>query len=190
MRWHRQGWRLLWRWKSRPRGGGPHLSPEVRELIATISRENRLWGTERISGELRKLGIAVSNRSIRRYRWPGPARSPSQTWRTLLRNHAYHLWAADLLTVHTLTFRTLYVLVFIAHGRREVVHGHVTATPTAAREWRHVIAATPWGHTPRQLRRDRAAVDGRHVRPRARRIGSDAIATPLHAPTATAIGRA
>jgi hypothetical protein len=57
----------------------------------TMSRENRLWGTERIRGELLKLGIVVTNRSIRRYRWRGPRRSPSQTWRTFLRNHAHHL---------------------------------------------------------------------------------------------------
>ena len=43
VRWHRQGWRLFWRWKSRSRGGGPHLSPQVQDLIATMSRENRLW---------------------------------------------------------------------------------------------------------------------------------------------------
>ena len=82
VRWHRQGWRLFWRWKSRSRGGRPHLCPEIRDLIVTMSRENRLWGTERIRGELLKLGIVVSNRSIRRYRWRGPVRSPSQTWRT------------------------------------------------------------------------------------------------------------
>jgi len=92
VRWHRQGWRLFWRWKSRSRGGRPHLSPEVRELIATISRQNRLWGTERIRGELLKLGIVVSNRSIRRYRWRGPRRPPSQTWRTFLANHARRLF--------------------------------------------------------------------------------------------------
>src|SRR5438552_3819363 len=71
VRWHRQGWRLFWRWKSRSRGGRPHLSREVQELITTMSRENRLWGTERIRGELLKLGIVVSNRSIRRCRWRG-----------------------------------------------------------------------------------------------------------------------
>jgi hypothetical protein len=41
--WHRQGWRLFWRWKSRSCGGRPHLSPEVRDLIASMSRDNRLW---------------------------------------------------------------------------------------------------------------------------------------------------
>jgi hypothetical protein len=97
-------------------------APEVRDLIVTMSRDNRPWGTERIRGELLKLGIVVSNRSIRRYCWRGPARSPSQTWRTFLRKHAHHFWAADLFTVPTLTFKTLYVLVFIAHGRRELVH--------------------------------------------------------------------
>jgi len=92
VRWHRQGWRLFWRWKSRSRGGRPHLSAEVRELIATMSGENPLWGTERIRGELLKLGIVVSNRSIRRYRWRGPRRPSSQTWRTFLANHARRLF--------------------------------------------------------------------------------------------------
>jgi transposase InsO family protein len=187
VRWHRHGWRLLWRWKSRARGGRPHLSPEERELIMTMSRDNRLWGTERIRGELLKLGIAVSNRSIRRYRWQGPRHAPSQTWHTFLRNHAHHLWAADLLTVPTLTFRTLYVLVFIAHGRRELVHVNVTANPTAAWVWRQLIEATPWGQKPRHLLRDRDAVYGREFRQRAQRIGIDAIATPIHAPKANAV---
>ena len=87
----------------------------------------------------------VSSRSIRRYRWRGPARSPSQTWHTFLRNRAHHLWAVDLFTLPTLTFKTLYVLVFIAHDRRQLVHVNVTANPTAAWVWRQIIEATPWG---------------------------------------------
>jgi transposase InsO family protein len=155
----------------------------------TMSRDNRLWGTERIRGELLKLGIAVSNRSIRRYRWQGPRCAPSQSWRTFLRNHAHHLWAADLLTVPTLTFRTLYVLVFIAHGRRESVHANVTANPTAAWVWRQLIEATPWGQKPRHLLRDRDAVYGRDFRKRAQRIRIDANATPIHAPKANAVAK-
>src|SRR3984893_13511974 len=129
VRWHRQGWRLFWRWKSRSRGGRPHLSPEVRDLISTMSRDNRLWGTERIRGELLKLGIVVSNRSIRRYRWRQPQRVPTQTWRTFLRNHAHHLLAAYLLSVSPWPFETLYVMEFIDHGRRELMHVNVTANP-------------------------------------------------------------
>src|SRR3712207_1301900 len=94
IRWPRQGWRLLWRWKSGVRLGRPRLSAEVRELIATMARENPRWGTERLRGELLKLGIAVSNRSIRRYRGRGPAGRPSQTWGTFLANHRPQVWAA------------------------------------------------------------------------------------------------
>ena len=134
-----------------------------------------------------KLGLVVSNRSIRRYRWRGPMRSPTQTWRTFLRNPAQHLWAADLFTVPTLTFKTLSVLVFIAHGRRELVQVKVTANPTAAWVWRQLIEATPWGHTPRQLLRDRDAVSGRDFRRRAKRLGIDASTTPVRSPRANAV---
>jgi transposase InsO family protein len=187
VRWHRQGWRLFWRLKSRSRGGRPHLSPKLRELIATMTRENRLRGTERIRGELLKLCIVVSNRSIRRYRWRGPRHPSSQTWRTFLANHAHHLWAADLLTVQTLTFKTLYVLVFIAHGRRQLMHVNVTSNPTAAWVWRQLIEATPWGHKPRHLLHDRDAAYGRDFRQRARRVGIDSIATPVRSPRANAV---
>ncbi len=86
-----------------------------------------------------------------------------------------------------MTFKTLYVLVFIAHGRRELVHVNVTANPTAAWVWRQVLEATPWGSKPRHLLRDRDAAYGRDFRRRARRIGIDAIATPIHALQANAI---
>ena len=101
------------------------------------------WGSERIRGELLKLGLVVSKRSIQRYRRRGPAHPSSQSWRTFLRNHAHHLCATDLLSVPTLTFKTLYVLVFIAHRRRELVHVNVTANPTAAWVW----ATGDRGHT-------------------------------------------
>ncbi len=185
--WHRQAWKLLWRWKSRTALGRPRLSQEVRELIAIMSRDNPLWGTERIRGELAKLGLAVSNRSIRRYRWRGPVRSPSQTWRTFLANHRRQIWAADLFTVHTLTFRTLYVLFFIAHGRRELVHFNITAHPTAAWVWRQLIEATPWGRKPHYLIRDRDRVYGGDFVQRAKALRIQTLLTPVRAPQANAI---
>src|ERR671925_188306 len=187
IRWHRQAWRLFWRWRSRGPIGRPRLSAEVRELIATMARDNPRWGSERIRSELLKLGIVVSKRSIQRYRRRGPAHPSSQTWRTFLANHAHHLWAADLLRVQTLTFTTLHVLVFIAHSRRELMHVNVTANPTAAWIWRQVIEATPWDCKPRHLLRDRDAVYGRDFRQRAGRVGIDAIATPVRSPRANAI---
>ena len=187
IRWHHQAWRLFWRLRSRGPLGRPRVSVEVQELIVTMARDNPRWGSERIRGELLKLGLTVSKRSIQRYRPRGRAGPPSQTWRTFLANHAHHLWAADLLPVQTLTFKTLYVLIFIAHGRRELMHVNVTANPTAAWVWRQVIEAMPWGRKPRHLLRDRDAVYGRDFRACAGRIGIDAIATPVASPRANAV---
>jgi transposase InsO family protein len=187
VRWHRQGWRLFWRWRSRSRGGRPHLAAGTRERIRRMSRDNRLWGTERIRGELLKLGIVVGNRSVRRYRWRGPARPPSQSWRTFLANHRPRIWAADLLTVQTLTFRTLYVLVIVAHERRDLIHAAVTAHPTAAWVWQQLRNATPWGRRPGYLIRDRDAVYGADFGPEAATLGIRSVLTPLRAPKANAI---
>jgi transposase InsO family protein len=152
-----------------------------------MSRDNRLWGTERIRGELLKLGIAVGNRSIRRYSCRGPERRSSQSWRAFLANHRPRIWAADLLTVQTLTFRTLHVLVFVAHGRRELVHFAVTAHPTAAWVWRQLINATPWGRAPAYLVRDCDAVYGAEFVRRAAGLGIRTLLTPMRAPRANAI---
>jgi transposase InsO family protein len=186
--WHRRGWRLFWRWKSHPGLGRPRLSAEVRELIATIARENPRWGSERIRGELRKLGIAVSKRSIQRYRRRGPAHPPSQTWRTFLANHAGAIWAAALCTVQMLTFETLYVLVLIAHGRRELVHVAVTAHPAAAWVWRQLVEATAWGRRPCFLLRNRDFVYGGDFGSRLAGLGVEQVLSPVRAPRANAVG--
>jgi putative transposase len=183
VRWHRQAWKLFWRWRSRGRLGRPRLSAEVRELIARMARENPRWGSERIRGELLKLGVAVSKRSIQRYRQRGPARPPSQTWRTFLANHRPQIWAADLFTVQTLTLRTLYILLFITHGRRELIHVNLTANPSAAWVWQQVIEATPGGRQPGYLLRDRDAVYGGDFVPRARRRGIQTLLSPVQAST-------
>jgi putative transposase len=187
LRWHRQGWRLFWWWRSRRPTGRPRLTREVRELIRRLSEEHRRWGTERLRGELLKLGIAVGNGSIRRSRWRRAPRPPSQTWATFLRHHAHAIWAADLLTVPPLTFKTLYVLFFITHGRRELVHVAVTVHPTAAWVWRPLIEATPWGRQPTYLLRDRDRVYGGDFTPRAKAIGVQTVLTPFRAPQTNAI---
>ena len=188
VRWHHHTWKLFWRWRSRHRPGRPRLSAEVRELIAQMARQNPRWGSERIRGELLKLGLTVSKRSIQRYRRRGPAGPPSQTWRTFLANHRPDIWAADLLTVQTLTFPTLYVLLFITHARRELVHVNVTASPTAAWIWQRVREATPWGRQPRYLLRDRDAVYGGDFARRAQqRLGIHTLLSPVRAPRANAV---
>jgi len=117
----------------------------------------------------------------------GPKRPPSPSWRTFLANHRPSIWAADLLTVQTLTFRTLYVLLFVAHGRREVVHLAVTAHPTAAWIWRQLINATPWGRTPAYLVRDRDAAYGADFVRKAGGLGIRTLLTPVRAPRGNAI---
>ena len=107
--WHRKGFRVYWRWKSRHRPGGrPPVTLEVlvRDLIRRLFRENPLWGAPRVHGELRMLGIEVSQTAVAKYmlRHRGP---PSQNWRTFLHNHAKDLESIDFFTVPTITFRFL-----------------------------------------------------------------------------------
>jgi hypothetical protein len=87
LRWHRQGFRAYWHWKSWRRGGRPRIDREIRELIRRMSRENPLWGSPRIHGELLMLGIDVSESTVRRY-MIRIGRPRSQGWKAFLRNHA------------------------------------------------------------------------------------------------------
>jgi len=136
-----------------------------------MAGENPLWGTERIRGELLKLGLVVSARSIRRYRRRQPARPPSLAWRTFLHNEIAGIWAVDLLVVQTLTFKTLYVLFFIEHARRHLVHFNVTEHPTVAWVWQQLLNATPDGKQPCFLVHDRDGVYGVDFDTRMGRLG-------------------
>lgn len=170
IRWHRQGFGAFWRWKSRPRGGRPAIPRAIRDLIREMSRANWLWGAPRIHGELLKLGIEVAESTVAKYMVKHPRR-PGQSWATFLRNHAAGIAATDLFVVPMIGFKLLYCLVFLAHGRREIVHHAVTAHPTA--EWvaRQMTEAFPWDTAPRYLVRDRDAVYGHVVRRRLRALG-------------------
>ena len=187
IRWHRKGWRLYWTWKSRTKLGRPHLSPEVRALIARISKENPLWGSERIRGELLKLGIAVSNRSIRRYRRHRLGPRDNQRWRTFLTNQVRGIWAADLFVVQTVSYRVLYVFFLLRHDRREWIHFNVTASPTAAWIWRQVVEATPLGRQPKFLIHDRDADYRRDFDERLAKLDITGVQTAPRAPRMNAI---
>jgi putative transposase len=136
IRWHRKGFRLFWRWKSRPRGR-PRLPTDLQRLLNEMATANRTWGEERITSELLlKLGIRVSPRTVRRYMPAGVsprngARSP--TWSTFVRNHASAVLACGFFVTITATFRVLYVFVVLDVGTRRIAHWNVTDHPTA--EW-------------------------------------------------------
>ncbi len=134
IRWHREGFRMFWRWKSRM--GRPQIPEDLRSLICQMARENPLWGEERIANKLLlKLRIRPSPRTVRKYMPKEPSRGPrnDQRWVTFLRNHAGGILACDFFVSVTATFRVLYVFVLLEHGSRRIVHVGITTHPTA--EW-------------------------------------------------------
>src|ERR1700730_13150214 len=130
VRWHRADFRLYWCWKSRRRGGRPTVPLEIRKLIREMSIANSLWGAPRIHGELLKLGIEIGQTSVAKYMATrrGP---PSQGWKTFLNNHADGIAAMDLFVVPTISFRLLYGLLIVGHGRRQILWLGVISQPTA-----------------------------------------------------------
>ncbi len=145
VQWHRQGFRLYWRWRSR--SGRPSVGREVRDLIRQMNSANPLWGAPRIHGELLKLGIEVSQATVSKYmvRRIG---TPSPTWRSFLRNEAIGIAAIDMFVAVSASFRRLYVMIILAHGRRRIVRFDVTQHPTAAWPSQQVIEAFPWTQLP------------------------------------------
>jgi transposase InsO family protein len=155
--WHRKGFRLLWTWKSRRRGGRPTVPADLRTLIRTMSRDNPLWGAPRIHGELLKLGLDVSQATVAKYMARPPMPPPSQSWRTFLTNHLQQIAGADFFVVPTATYRLLFVLVILAHERRRIVHVAVTDNPTAAWTSQQLREAFPWDQVPSYVVHDRDA---------------------------------
>jgi transposase InsO family protein len=179
IRWHRQGFRLFWRWRSR--SGRPLVHREVRKLIRQMSIANPLWGAPRIHGELLKLGIDISQATVAKYmvRRRG---APSPTWRTFLRNHAAGIAAIDMFVVASASFRLLYVTVILAHERRRIIHTAVTQHPTAAWLSRQVTEAFPWDTAPRYLLRDRDGSYGAYFCNRVEAMGITEVITAPRSP--------
>jgi transposase InsO family protein len=158
VRWHRDWLRRRWSRRSRSRPNGrPKIEQQIRALVREIATANPLWGAPRIHGELRMLGVAVSERTVSRLleRQPRPR---SQTWRTFLTNHLASAASMDFFTVPTLTGRVLFVLVLLSHDRRRIVHLNVTDHPTAAWSAQQVVEAFPDDTAPRWLHRDRDCI--------------------------------
>ena len=148
----------------------PKVPLEIRKLIREMSLANPLWGAPRLHGELLKLGIDVGQTSVAKYMARRP-NSPSQGWKTFLHNHADGIASIDLFVVPTVSFRLLYALVILRHGRRQIMWLGVTAHPTA--EWiaRQLTEACGWEPAPRYLIRDRDCVYGEYFKRRLRAMG-------------------
>jgi hypothetical protein len=130
--WHRAGFRLYWRWKSRRRGGRPSITPELRAQIRRLAQENTGWGAPRIHGELQRLGFVLSERTVARYLSGTQRRGDAaKRWLAFLHNHREAIVAFDFFTIPTASFRVLYCFFVIEHERRRILHFNVTRHPSA-----------------------------------------------------------
>jgi len=170
LRWHRAGFKMLWRWKSCHKAGRPKIDHGLRTLIRRMSRENPLWGASRIHGELLMLGFEVAQSTVSKY-MVRSGMPPSQNWKTFLRNHAQAIAAIDLCVVPTLTFDLLFAFLVLGHGRRQLLWFEVTRHPTA--EWlaRQINEAFPWTSAPAYLVRDNNRAYGHVFTSRVRAMG-------------------
>ncbi|MEP7287848.1 MAG: hypothetical protein ABI947_18995 [Chloroflexota bacterium] len=182
---HRELFRLVWKRKTTKQGRKSRIPAATIALISQIAKENRLWGAERIQGELRKPGIKLAKRTIQRYmRGARPPRPSSQTGSTFLKNHATQVWACDFLSVNDWRFRQLYAFFIIELGSRRVVHVGVTRHPTdawAGQQWRE---ATPFETHPKYLIRDNDSKFGLQFARVAAGSGIKILKTPYRAPKA------
>ena len=188
LRWHRQGFRLFWKRKSRAAGTSPRLDADNVALIKRMAIDNRLWGAERIRGELLKLGIRVSKRTVQKYMRAARGPRPwGQSWATFLKNHADQTWACDFLQTYDIFFRPLFVFFIVELGSRRVVHIAVTRSPSAQWTAQQLRNATPFGDAPRFIIRDNDDKFGVDFDRVAKTTGIKVLRSPVRAPKANAV---
>jgi transposase InsO family protein len=185
--WHREAFRLFWRWKSHRSGRQP-LPRNIRALIREMGRNNPTWGEERIANELSlKLGIRVSARTVAKYLvMDRPRGTANQRWRVFVQNHARAMVACDFFTSVTATFRVLYVFVAMEVGTRRIVHFNVTDHPTAEwtiQQFREFLA---FDHPYRFVIHDRDSIFSPGLDASVRALGVRILKTPVRAPKANA----
>ena len=184
VRWRRERFRKFWARLSKTsqlRRGRPAISAAIRQLIFRLVSANPLWRAPRIHGELKLLGITVSERTVSRILRSIP-RPPSQTWRTFLKNHIGDIIAIDFFTVPTATFRILFVLIVLEHRRRQVLHFNVTEHPTAEWTGQQIVEAFVDRDAPRYLIRDRDGVYGAAFRNRVESLKIEQVLTARQSP--------
>jgi putative transposase len=183
VRWHRAGFRVLWRFKSR-RPGRPPVDRELRDLIVRMATENPTWGAPRIHGELLKLGFTVAQATIASYMPARPRRGGlrSPTWRTFLWLHLSDSVGIDFFDIPTATFDVLHGFVVIDHERRELLHLGVTKHPTAEWTANQLPQAFPDDSTPEHLFRDRDGIFGAAFTKKVKALGIEEVISAPRSP--------
>lgn len=180
--WQRKRFRDHWsKLSRRSKPGRPSVPQEVIALIRKISSANARWGSPRIVGELKKLGIEVPKSTVEKYR-VRHRKPPSPTWKAFLKNHVSELVSIDFFTVPTVGFKVLFVLLVLAHDRRRVVHFNVTENPTAHWTAQQIIEAFPWDSAPKYLLRDRHAIYGNAFDSRVQSMGIEQVLSAPRSP--------
>jgi len=182
--WQRERFRRFWARLSKRHGrrrGRPATAVEIRRLIERMVVANPLWRAPRIHGELKMLGIAISERTVSRI-LRGLPHPPTQTWKTFLHNHLNHSVSIDFFTVPTITMKVLFVFMVLEHRRRQVLHFNVTEHPTAAWTSQQIVEAFLDRDAPRYLMRDRDSIYGDEVRLRISSMGIEDLLTAPRSP--------
>src|SRR5215468_7019504 len=183
-RWQRERFRRFWARlcnSHRRRPGRPATALPIRQLIARMVMANPLWRAPRIHGELKMLGIAISERTVSRI-IRSLRRPPNQSWRTFLHNHVGQMVSIDFFTVPTITMRVLFVLIVLEHTRRKVLHFNVTEHPTAPWTAQQIVEAFAHRDADRYLLRDRDSRYSAEVRLRIKSLGMQEILTAPQSP--------
>ena len=170
--WHRQGFRLYWRWRSRTKKvGRPRIPRRHIEFIKRISRKNPAWGEDKIFEELKiKFGVEHSTSTIRRH-MVNPRTKRGQTWRTFIDNHRGQIFACDFLTQYTVFFDVVYVFIIMELESRRVVHFNVSESPGLDWVKRKIREISPYGEGPRFLIHDNDGIFGQFGRRKEQRDG-------------------
>jgi hypothetical protein len=184
VRWQRERFRKFWARLSRVNRrhrGRRATAVEIRRLIEEMVESNPLWRAPRLHGELKMLGIEISERTVSRIlrKLPQP---PSQTWKTFLRNHIGQMVSIDFFTVPTVTMRVLFVFLVLEHRRRQVLHFNVTEHPTADWTSLQIVEAFADRDAPRYLIRDRDSIYGSEVRLRIASLGIEEVLAAPRSP--------
>src|SRR5215813_9437123 len=188
IRWHRKGFRVFWKWKSRS-SGRPKVPANVRTLIIEMATHSPTWGEERIANELLlKIGIRISPRTIRRYMPEGPERPTvlSQRWMTFVRNHAKAIIAGDFFVVATATFRLVYVLVIMEIGTRGASFTSTTQHSTANWTLQQFRECVTGDEGYKFVIHDRDSIYSRELDSSLRMLGLRVLRTPYRSPQANA----
>jgi putative transposase len=168
IRWHRQGFRLYWRRKSRNKEiGRPRILREHIDFIRRMSTDNPSWGEDKIFEELDvKFGIKHSTSTIRKYMVKRRPRGGQQSWKTFIKNHGDEIFACDFITQHTALFAVVYVFVVMELRTRRIVHINVTQHPSLSWVKRQVIELSGFDRSPRFLVHDNDGVFGQFGHPK------------------------